>query len=185
MCIRDSVTTLLTAYNTKLTSATSTQIIYANCSSYLVGNAAFTFNESSGNVYIDGNANVVGNVVTNAKFIGNTLTSTGTYLLLQSDGVANGTYNINLVPGGAGNVDVHSTYITRLADPVNPQDAATKQYVDSTATGLFIHTAANAYSGSNLNATYANGGSTLTVTAIIGNNTVQFSTNHGLSLIHI
>ena len=176
-----NVTTLLTAYNTKLTSATSTQIIYANGSSYLVGNAAFTFDESSGNVKITGNANVSGNVVTNAQFIGNTLTSTGTYLTLASDSVANGTYNINLVPGGAGNVDVHSTYITSLADPVNPQDAATKQYVDSTATGLFIHTAANVLSSGNLNATYANGGTTLSVTEIIGNNTIQFSTNHGLS----
>jgi len=176
-----NVTTLLTAYNTKLTSATSTQIIYANGSSYLVGNAAFTFDETNSNVYVDGNANVVGNVVTNTQFVGNTLTSTGTYLLLASDSVANGTYNINLVPGGAGNVDVHSTYITSLADPVNPQDAATKQYVDSTATGLFIHTAANVLSSGNLNATYANGGTTLSVTEIIGNNTIQFSTNHGLS----
>jgi hypothetical protein len=176
-----NVTTLLTAYNTKLTSATSTQIIYANGSSYLVGNAAFTFDESSGNVKITGNANVSGNVVTNAQFVGNTLTSTGTYLTIASDSVANGTYNINLVPGGAGNVDVHSTYITSLADPVNPQDAATKQYVDSTATGLFIHTAANVLSSGNLNATYANGGTTLSVTDIIGNNTIQFSTNHGLS----
>jgi autotransporter family porin len=169
-------------YQEQLTSVSSTQIIYANGSSYLVGNAAFTYDESSSNVSIGGNANVTGNVVTNAKFIGNTLTSTGTYLTLQSDSVGNGTYNINLVPGGAGNVDVHSTYITSLADPVNPQDAATKQYVDNISQGLYVHQAANLLSYSNLNATYNNGGTSLTVTDIIGNNVVQFSGAHGLSV---
>ena len=122
-----------------------------------------------------------GNITTNTAFVGNTITSVGTYLTIASDQVGNSTYNINLVPGGAGNVDVHNTHITSVADPVNPQDAATKQYVDSISQGLYIHQAANVLTASNLNATYTAGGISLTVTAIIGNDTIQFSTNHGLS----
>ena len=122
-----------------------------------------------------------GNITTNTAFVGNTITSVGTYLTIASDQVGNSTYNINLVPGGAGNVDVHNTYITSVADPVNPQDAATKQYVDNISQGLYIHPAANVLAATNLNATYTVGGVSLTVTDIIGNNTIQFSTAHGLS----
>jgi len=134
------------------------------------------------NVVTAGNTVTSGNVISNATFIGNTITSVGTYLTIASDQSANGSYNINLVPGGAGNVDVNSRYITSVADPINPQDAATKQYVDSVSQGLYIHPAANLLSATNLNATYTIGGITLTVTDIIGNNTIQFSTAHGLSV---
>ena len=134
------------------------------------------------NVATAGNTITSGNVISNATFIGNTITSVGTYLTIASDQSANGSYNINLVPGGAGNVDVNSRYITSVADPINPQDAATKQYVDSVSQGLYIHPAANLLSATNLNATYTIGGVTLTVTDIIGNNTIQFSTAHGLSV---
>ena len=136
---------------------------------------------TNANVVTAGNSITSGNVISNATFIGNTITSVGTYLTIASDQSSNGTYNINLVPGGAGNVDVDGTFITSLKDPVNPQDAATKQYVDATAQGLYIHTSANVLTTTNLNATYTQGGTTLTVTDIIGNNTIQFSTAHGLS----
>jgi len=147
-----------------------------------VNGTANVLTVSNVNVTIAGNTITSGNVISNATFIGNTITSVGTYLTIASDQSSNGTYNINLVPGGAGNVDVHSTNITSLADPVNPQDAATKQYVDNISQGLYVHPAANVLSSSNLNATYNNGGTSLTVTDIIGNSVVQFSGAHGLSV---
>ena len=147
-----------------------------------VNGTANVLTVSDTNVVTSGNTITRGNVISNATFIGNTITSVGTYLTIASDQVSNSSYNINLVPGGAGNVDVNTRYITSVADPINPQDAATKQYVDSVSQGLYIHPAANLLSGTNLNATYTIGGITLTVTDIIGNNTIQFSTAHGLSV---
>ena len=168
--------------------------IFANGTS----NVAIPVVNGNINLSVGGNANVLtvaatganvigtfyanGNITTTSTFVGNTITSTGTYLTIASDQDANGTYNINLVPGGAGNVDVHSTNITSLADPVNPQDAATKQYVDNISQGLYVHPAANLLASSNLNATYNNGGTSLTVTDIIGNSVVQFSAAHGLTI---
>ena len=168
--------------------------IFANGTS----NVAIPVVNGNINLSVGGNANVLtvaatganvigtfyanGNITTTSTFVGNTITSTGTYLTIASDQDANGTYNINLVPGGAGNVDVHSTNITSLADPVNPQDAATKQYVDNISQGLYVHSAANLLASSNLNATYNNGGTSLTVTDIIGNSVVQFSAAHGLTI---
>jgi len=90
--------------------------------------------------------------------------------------------NIVLIPTGTGAVDVSLKNIIQLADPVNPRDAATKEYVDNTAQGLTIHTAVRVTSTTNLNATYANGGSVLSTIAITGGKTIQFSAAHNLSI---
>jgi hypothetical protein len=62
--------------------------------------------------------------VDNIRVDGNEISSTDT----------NG--NISLNPNGTGNVAVNDSRITGVADPVDPQDAATKAYVDARAAGL-------------------------------------------------
>jgi len=44
--------------------------------------------------------------------------------------------DLSLNPNGSGNVSLNSARITDLTDPTNPQDAATKAYVDARAAGL-------------------------------------------------
>ena len=62
--------------------------------------------------------------VDNVRVDGNTISST------DIDG------NIVLDPNGSGDVSVSDSRITDLEDPVDPQDAATKAYVDARAAGL-------------------------------------------------
>ncbi|CAB4167278.1 hypothetical protein UFOVP1666_54 [uncultured Caudovirales phage] len=52
---------------------------------------------------------------------------------------AAGDNNINLVPTGTGTVDVGTKRITGVKEPEQPQDAATKHYVDHVAQGLHVH----------------------------------------------
>jgi len=61
--------------------------------------------------------------------------------------------------------------VTLNADPANPLEAATKQYVDSVAEGLHIHAASVAATTANLTATYSNG--TAGVGATLTNNGTQ------------
>jgi hypothetical protein len=61
--------------------------------------------------------------------------------------------------------------VTLNADPANPLEAATKQYVDSVAEGLHIHASSVAATTANLTATYSNG--TAGVGATLTNNGTQ------------
>ena len=74
---------------------------------------------------------------------------------------------------------------TVAAAPVNGIDIANKSYVDTTAQGLTIHPPVLVVSTSNLNATYANGGTTPTWTTITTNNTLTTGTSHGFTLTDV
>ena len=138
---------------------------------------------SNGNVTANGFLNGANANVSGEALIGSVKTAT---IVAPSGNItisAAGTNeNIILVPTGTGAVDVSLKNIIQLADPINPRDAATKEYVDNTAQGLTIHTAVKVTSTTNLNATYANGGSVLSTIAITGGKTIQFSAAHNLSI---
>ena len=99
--------------------------------------------------------------VDNIRIDGNTISATDT----------NG--GISLDPNGTGHISVNSARIENLANPENPQDAATKAYVDSATQGLHIHATVKAATGATLasitggSVTYDNGtngvGATLTL----------------------
>ena len=91
--------------------------------------------------------------------------------------------NVNLAPSGTGTVDVGSARITSLATPTQSTDAATKAYVDATATGLDVKQSVRmattadltaTASGTGLGKTLTNSGSFAVfavdgVTAVVGN----------------
>jgi collagen type VII alpha len=129
---------------------------------------------------LSGAATTAGTVTTNAQ---PNITSVGTLTSLSVTGnVAAGnltTTGVLSVTGTgvssiAGNLDMTSNTIVNLASPTNPNDAATKQYVDDVAQGLHTHDTCNAATTDALavlsggTVTYNNGtsgvGATLTTT---------------------
>lgn len=113
-------------------------------------------------------ANVsAGNVNTNTV-------STASGSITITTGDTNG--NINLLPTGSGNIVLNDAYINNVKNPVQAQDAATKEYVDNAvSTGITIHTPVRLEANSAISGTYAQGGTTATVTDTVAGNTVVFS----------
>ena len=88
---------------------------------------------------------------------------------IPNSGLQNSSLTIGSTPISLGNTASSIAGLTSLTltqDPINPLDAATKQYVDATIEGLNIHAPAEAATTANLTATYNNGtsgvGATLT-----------------------
>ena len=105
-----------------------------------IGDVSLTIGESS--TFLSGLTSIE---IDNIRIDGNTISSTD----------ANG--DIILDPEGGGNVDVNTSRIINLSDPVDDTDAANKRYVDEVAQGLSIKPAVRAATTANLVATYNNG----------------------------
>jgi hypothetical protein len=173
------------------------------------GNANITSAVNSATVNASGNV-VAGNINSNAAVNAVTVTASGNLVggnanitagvfattVTASGNVNGGNINTNSIVGtditvtGAnvnfvltGNVDMGQRWINDLADPIQAFDAATKQYVDDqVSAGLTIHTPVYLESPTALTATYAQGGTVLTVTDTVAGNTVVFSTAANLQV---
>lgn len=109
----------------------------------------------------------------NLTFNGTTLDLTGTLevgnISIADNTISSTTGDVIISPFEDGTVNVSTSRITNVSDPIDPTDATNKQYVDAVAQGLKILPQALAFSNSNLSATYSNGtagvGATLTATS--------------------
>jgi hypothetical protein len=120
-------------------------------------NVSAVANVSAGNVnatIVYANVSASGQVL-GASLISDFLYSTGNSLTISAVGTNSG---ISILANGTGNIGVGSTYINNLLNPEQPQDAATKQYVDDVAAGLNIHDSTSAATGNTL--TIITGGAT-------------------------
>ena len=126
---------------------------------------------------VSASANVTGGNINTAGLVTTANINSATTLT-----VTTAAGDINLWPT-AGNVHLANTYINHVANPVQAQDAATKQYVDdSVSAGLTIHTPVYVEAPTALNATYAQGGTTFTVNQTIAGNTVVFASAANLQV---
>jgi hypothetical protein len=134
-----------------------------------------------------GNFNTAGLVTASGNITGGNIATAGLVTTPNIRGttgitVSTGSGDINLWPT-SGNVHLNNTHINALASPQQSTDAATKQYVDdAVSAGLIIHTPVYVESPTALAATYAQGGTTHTVTSITGNTTLTFSSTHTLNV---
>ena len=175
-----TATTFVGALSGAATSATTAGTVTTNAQPNITSvgtltSVAVTGNVTAGNVYANsgtiGASLLTGTITTNTQ---PNITSVGTLTSLTATGnVAAGnltTTGVLSVTGTgvssiAGNLDMTSNTIINLATPTNPNDAATKQYVDDVAQGLHTHDSCNA--------------ATSTTLAIISGGTVTY--NNGAS----
>lgn len=148
-------------------------------------NLSVNANATVGNLDVTGTVSFTGDVSAgNISASGNVTTPN-----VRSSG------SLSLIPGSGGNIDLlldtgnlnaNHRYINNVANPLEQDDVATKQYVDdAVSSGITIHTPVYTESpdiDGDRNATYANGGTTQTVTAITGGTILQFSSSPGLAI---
>ena len=111
--------------------------IYANSgtvgASLLTGTLTTASQPNITSVGTLGNLVVSGNIQSNTNVITDYVLGKSTSVTITA---AAGNNNIDLRPTGTGTVDVGNFRITALATPTQATDAATKDYVDTTAQGL-------------------------------------------------
>ena len=126
-----------------------------------------TGNVTGGNIATAGQVVATGNV-SGGNVISPTVTGGAGTLTLDATG--------DVVFAQSGNINATTSWINNLVDPVQAQDAATKQYVDdAVSTGITIHTPVRLESPTDIGGAYAQGGTTATVTDTVADNTVVFS----------
>ena len=96
---------------------------------YTAGDASATGNVFGGNVFAQTDVSAGGNVNVTGNVNANTLSGASVGIWSSSGGL-----DIHL--GANGNVNLNTTYINNLQTPQQAFDAATKEYVDSIASGL-------------------------------------------------
>jgi hypothetical protein len=189
-----NITTVGTLANLSVTGNTSTGNLSAT------GQISATGNINGGNIISDGavignidvgNLDVSGNILVESLTSNANITANGSFV---SDNVYSRTGNLNLYstgtntsivlnPTGTGTVDATDFRISNVATPTFADDAATKQYVDNAvSSGIQIHTPVRLEANSSISGTYAQGGTTPTITTIAGQTTLTTSSNHGLSV---
>ena len=117
------------------------------------------------NVFASTDVSATGNVTTQQTFNGNALT--GNSLVI-------GSLSGGLLFSVTGNISAGTNYVTNIINPENPQDAATKAYVDASVQGLQVKVSSNTATTGNIFATtgqtytYDNGTSGVGATITFG-----------------
>ena len=149
----------------------SSNVIFSSLTSVgTLSSLSVSGNTTSGNLLTGGLVSATGNIIGGNVNTGTVQPVSGVLTLSTL-----GNSNIQIQPGGTGNIVLNATYINALADPIQNQDAATKIYVDNlVTTAISYHDAVVVATNTTLatatggTVTYNNGtagvGATLTTT---------------------
>jgi len=136
-----------------------------------VGQIYFDTNGTNTNTY---NRLVIRNAANDAwlniPYSGNIRNADLVNSTIQIGKIDTSSVKLNTIGAPTASVDFNGQNITGLANPRNgqPQDAATKAYVDAAVSNLNVHAPANVTTTTDLGGTYNSGSKTLTVTSFGG-----------------